>query len=72
MSRVFPGLLGDIWTWDFGSHVWLDIPGCPELSQDYLGPGILVVMFGRTSRDVPSCLRISWDIWTWDSGSQVW
>ena len=27
----------DFWTWDFGSHVCKDIPGCPELSQDFLG-----------------------------------
>ena len=27
----------DFWTWYFGSHVWLDIPGCPEYSQDFLG-----------------------------------
>ena len=25
------------------------------------GPGTLVVMSGRTSRDVPSCPRTSWD-----------
>ena len=27
----------DFWTCDFSSHVWKDIPGCPELSQDFLG-----------------------------------
>ena len=96
MSRDVPGLLGIFWTWDFGSHVWKDIPGCPEYSQDFLGlwqsclvghpgmslvvPGLLgifgrgtlVVMSGRTSRDVPSCPRTSWDLWTWDFGSHVW
>ena len=36
------------------------------------GPGTLVVMSGRTSRDVPSCPRTSWDLWTRDFGSCVW
>ena len=26
------------------------------------GPGTMVVMCGRTSRDVPSCPRTSWDL----------
>ena len=35
------------------------------------GRGNLVVMSGRTSRDVPSIPRTSWDLWTWDFGSHV-
>ena len=35
------------------------------------GRGTLVVMSGRTSRDVPSIPRTSWDLWTWDFGSHV-
>ena len=36
------------------------------------GPGTLVVMYGKTSRDIPSFPRTSWDFWTWDFGSCVW
>ena len=36
------------------------------------GRGTLVVMAGRTSRDVPSIPRTSWDFWTWEFGSHVW
>ena len=34
--------------------------GGPRLPRTF-GPGTLVVMFCRTSRDVPSCLRTSWN-----------
>ena len=54
MSQVFPGLLGT-----FGV-----VPGL----LGTFGRGTLVVMAGRTSRDV---LGI-WDFWTWDFGSHVW
>ena len=36
------------------------------------GPGTLVVISERTSRDVLSYPRTSWDFWTWDFGSHVW
>ena len=45
-----------------------DVPGLLGI----FGPGTLVVMSGRTSRDVLSCPRTSWDFQTWDFGSHVW
>ena len=64
------------WTWDFGSHVWyIGHPGMSRVFPGLLGtfgPGTLVVMSARISRDVPSCPRTSWDFWTWDFGSQAW
>ena len=60
----------DFWTWDFGSRVWyIGHPGMSQVVPGLLGtfgPGTLVVMSGRTSRDVPSIPRTSWDFWTCD------
>ena len=39
-------------------------PGMSRVVSGFgiVGPGTLVVMCGRTSRDVPSCPRTSWDL----------
>ena len=66
----------DFWTWGFGSCVWsIGHPGMSRVVPGLLrtlGPGTLVVVSGRTSRDVPSIPKTSWDFWTWDFGSCVW
>ena len=51
----------DLWRWDFGSHVCKDIPGYPELSQDFLGlldVRTLVVVSCRSTGDIPGCPNI--------------
>ena len=73
MSRVvdFLGSL-DLGLWQ---SCLVGYPGMSRVVPGLLGNfghGTLVVMAGRTSRDVPSIPRTSWDFWTWEFGSHVW
>ena len=70
MSQDFLGSL-DLRLWKscvvgHPEKIW-DVLRCPRTS---FGPGTLVVMSGRTSWDVPSCLGLL-GIFAWDFGSHV-